>query len=726
VTTELTLRDYVDLMRRRLPVVAACFAATLFAAFLWSALQTPMYRSSVNILINQNTSNDILDPVTGVSSNSADRVATNEVKLLESQLVRREAESRLGFEADISARAESRADFVVVTAIDADALQAQAVAQTYAESYVDVRRDEFSAERLDTAEGLLESIRVIDEEIEAIIEAGGSASDITREQLRRDDLADIYNRLTITAGLGNTGRARIIDDAEIADEPFSPQPTRNMILGGILGLMLGAASALLLEKLDRSLKSRSALEAITPGLQTLAVIPNMKHEDALVSLANPEGTDSEVFRLLRAGIEFASVDKPLQVIQVTSPGAAAGKTTVAANLALVMAQSGQRVAVIDADLRRPRLHTMFKLAQVPGISSVIVGTARASQASHTMDLNNGRLWVFPSGPVPPGPSELLGSKRAATTFDSLRKSLDVIIVDSPPVLPVSDALVLSRLVDATVLVANARLSKRDDVQRALEQLAQADANVIGTVLNEVKARRGGVLGYGGYGYGYGYGGEATKGGWFSRNKNSAPRHEGTETMRRDELPRFQAFRASETKTGAPGMQSEPAVRQPQPPSLPTSNNFKKATAPLKSERAATEAETGDDTGHVETPAIADVSAGRSEEASTTNQSAPRKNAKSSKAATPHKRKAKKRATAAKSSAKAKNKSEMTSASALIAADIAALEAALLETSGNQQAGEASIDGGAGDRPVGDTADGEQAKDITPGEFLLWADEIRFN
>ena len=552
MTTELALRDYINILRRRLPVVAACLTATLVAAFLWSALQTPMYRSSANILINQSTANDIYDPVTGVPVNYADRVTANEVRLLQSQLVRTEAESRLGFEADIAAVAETRADFVVVSAVDADPTVAKTVAQTYAESYLDVRRNEFIAERLETAEKLLERIREIEGEIDDKIEEQGPTADTAREQSLRDDLADSYDRLTITADLGNNGSARIIDDAEVPDAPFSPQTSRNLALGGVLGLMLGAGFALMLENLDRSIKTREALESLTPGLPALAIIPAIKSEHAVVSLANPEGTESEVFRLLRAGIEFASVDKPLQVIQVTSAGPSAGKTTVAANLAVVMAQSGQRVAVVDADLRRPRLHKLFDLPQVPGISSVIIGTEKASAASHAMSLNNGRLRVFSSGPVPPGPSELLGSKRASSTFASLRNTLDVIIVDSPPVLPVSDALVLSRLVDATVLVANARLTKRDELERALEQLEQAGANVVGTVLNEVKARNGGVLGYGGYGYGYGqgYGNDETKSSRFGGKKNAAPRHAGTETIKSGELPRFEAARPFDRKTVA--------------------------------------------------------------------------------------------------------------------------------------------------------------------------------
>jgi len=513
VTSELTLRDYVELLRRRAWIVVSAFIGALVLALLYSALQTPLYRSSARIQINQNTANNIFDPVTGVSRN--DRAATNEVELIKSQLVRTEAELRLGYPAGISARAETRADFVVVSAVNADAGRAQSIAQTYAEAYLDVRTNEFIEGRLQTADKLLERIQEIDAEIAAI----GPEGNAVRQQALRDNLAD-------------------------------PRANRNLTLGGILGLVIGAGGALLIESLDRTIKSRQIIEGLTPGVPALASIPTVKSEHAVISLAHPEGLESEVFRTLRAGIEFASIDRRIQVIQVTSPGPSAGKTTVAANLAVVMAQAGQKVAVVDADLRRPRLHDAFKLPQVPGISSVIIGRVSGAEAAHQLNLNNGRLWVFPSGPIPPGPSELLGSERARATFDALRDEVDVIIVDSAPVLPVADALVLSRLADATIVVANARLTKRDEVTRAIEQLHQAGANIIGTVLNQVKGNSSVGDGYGyGYGYGYAYGGSGRSllDQLLGRNKNVAPKLEGTATIGHDELPRFK--RAQPTLTG---------------------------------------------------------------------------------------------------------------------------------------------------------------------------------
>jgi uncharacterized protein involved in exopolysaccharide biosynthesis len=328
------------------PIVGA-FTAAIVLALLWSAAQTPIYASSARVLINQSTSTEIFDPASGATTNStfADRQAGTAVELIESQLVDLEAEARLGFEADISARSEARADIVVVRATDPDPARAQLVSQTYADAYLDIRRNEFTQERLRTAEDLLVRIAELDTEI-----AGLGENDTTRQQALRDDLADSYDRLVISANLGNNGSARIIDNAERPEDPISPRVNRNLILGGVLGLMIGAAGALLLENLDNSISSRQVIEQLTPGVPALAAIPVLKDSSEVVSLDNPEGLESEVFRTLRASIEFAAIDAPITVIQVTSAGASAGKTTVAANLAVVMAQAGQRVAVVDGDL----------------------------------------------------------------------------------------------------------------------------------------------------------------------------------------------------------------------------------------------------------------------------------------------------------------------------------------------------------------------------------------
>ncbi|MEM7093770.1 MAG: polysaccharide biosynthesis tyrosine autokinase [Actinomycetota bacterium] len=585
VDSELTLRDYVQLLRRRIWVVVMVFVLALIAAAVWSALQTPMYRATARVLINQASAAEIFDSQSTQNTSFADRVAANEVALIESQLVEDVAQARLGFEAEVNASAQSRADVISISATDPDPFVAQQIAQTYAVAYLDVRRDQYVNERVEVAQQLLDRIGALDDEIAAAGEEDGA-----RLQVLRDGLADQYDRLNISADLSNTSSARIIDEADFPEQAFSPQVARNLALGGVLGLLLGVGAALLLESLDRSVRSRDVIESLTPGVSSLAVVPALRAGNDMVTLTNPGGPESEVFGTLRAALEFAAIDDDLTVLQVTSAGASAGKTTIAANLAVAMAQAGQTVAVIDGDLRRPRLHELFGLEQVPGLTSAILGRETLNTAARELRLDNGRLRVYPSGPVPPGPAELLGSKRAGDVFDALRRSFDVVIIDSPPVLPVADALVLSRIADATLIVANAKRTRRDDLQRSFDSLQQAGARVIGTVLNQASGSS--LYGYG-YGYAYGYGNDGGRllGGLLRRDDPKyAPQRAGTQTLDRSELPKFEAARPArrvdeEAGAGAsaraiPSVPAAPSSGRPKPrpPAAPDSGLSSSAPA----------------------------------------------------------------------------------------------------------------------------------------------------
>lgn len=542
----MSLADYLEILRRRAWLVAGLVLVAGLAAFVLSALQTPMFRAEASILINQNSADEIYDPVTGIPFNQADRVAANELRLMQSTLVTNATVASLDLEAfdrddlDVSARVESSADVLVATAIDADPERARLIAQTYAETYLDLRREQFVSDRLETAETLRERITIAEDEL-AVLQADEADEAVIRRQIDQlNDLEDSFDRLQITAELGATGRGRIIDDAEVPDEPFAPQAARNVVAASVLGLFVGMAGALVLHSLDRSLRTPEAVEAAAGGLPILGVIPQTGKETSAALVAEP-------YRSLRASIEFASVDRPTQLIQVTSPGASAGKTTISSNLAIAVAQSGKQVTVVDGDLRRPRLHTAFGLEQQPGLTSLLIRRNSLEECLHPLRTTGATLTVLPSGPLPPGPSEVLGSEQTLIAFAKLRRATDVVIIDSAPVLPVADALVLSNAADATIVVVNARRTKRKELAATLQRLEQADAHVIGIVLNQVKRRSGlfGGYGYGSYGYGYGSYGEGSGQGLFRRS--SAPRPIGTIMLDQSDVPELIAAKRNSRK-----------------------------------------------------------------------------------------------------------------------------------------------------------------------------------
>jgi capsular exopolysaccharide synthesis family protein len=205
---------------------------------------------------------------------------------------------------------------------------------------------------------------------------------------------------------------------------------------------------------------------------------------SLISLTSPKSPIAEQFRTVRTNIQFSSVDQEIQTIVVTSPGPSEGKSTTTANLAVVFAQQGKRVLLIDSDLRKPTVHYTFRQENHVGLSNVLTRQASLDEAVKTTDQDN--LWLLTSGPIPPNPSELLGSRGMHTLLELANNEYDVIIMDSPPILAVTDAHVLSNLADGVVLVVSSGKTEIESAKKAKELLSSAKAKILGVVLNNKK------------------------------------------------------------------------------------------------------------------------------------------------------------------------------------------------------------------------------------------------
>ncbi|SEN61083.1 CpsD/CapB family tyrosine-protein kinase [Paenibacillus sp. OV219] len=208
----------------------------------------------------------------------------------------------------------------------------------------------------------------------------------------------------------------------------------------------------------------------------------------LISLVEPKSPISEAYRSLRTNIDFSSVDDKVQVIMVTSASPGEGKSTTIANLAVVYAQADRSVVLIDADMRRPTSHHTFRLSNRHGLSSVLSRQCEVEEAVQATDIPN--LSIMTSGPVPPNPAEMLASKRMSLLIEQLREQFDVILVDTPPTLAVTDAQIVSTKCDGSLLVLESGKVKRDMVVKAKQQLTQVNARILGVVLNNVKQKNG--------------------------------------------------------------------------------------------------------------------------------------------------------------------------------------------------------------------------------------------
>lgn len=286
-----------------------------------------------------------------------------------------------------------------------------------------------------------------------------------------------------------------LSDARVPGAPFSPNTARNVALGALVGLGAGLAFALLRRMLDVKVRRREDIRVLT-GAGMLGTIP----EDTSLTKQGSEAVDlapraGEAIRTLRTNLKFVSVDDPPRIVSFTSANPSEGKSTVAAHLARALALSGERVLLVDADLRRPRQHEIFQVAGDVGLSEVLAGEVQAEVALASTGIEG--LSLLPAGRTPPNPSELLGSERMRALLRLASEDFFV-VVDSPPLLPVTDASLLATAVDGTVLVVRQGTTRKDHLEAAHESLTNVGAHVLGAVLNGATPGKGG--GYYGYGY----------------------------------------------------------------------------------------------------------------------------------------------------------------------------------------------------------------------------------
>jgi capsular exopolysaccharide synthesis family protein len=289
---------------------------------------------------------------------------------------------------------------------------------------------------------------------------------------------------TAISGELRTSNIRIVDTAETPRRPSSPNTRNNLLIGLVTGLMLSVGLSFFFEYLDNRIKSPEELKRHL-GLPFLGMIPALFDLEASSPLINSSVPPnfSECFRTLRTNVLFSTADDGLRSLVVTSTGPGEGKTLVSTNLAVGLAQAGMRVLLIDADMRKPRVHMVFDKPRQPGLSNVLVASAKFSETVHATPIPG--LWMVPAGAYPPNPSELLSSKRFSDLVASLGAHFDWVIIDTPPIMAVADSSIVAHLTTGVVFVVGAEMTSRYAAQRAVEQLTRSRAKFLGAVLNRV-------------------------------------------------------------------------------------------------------------------------------------------------------------------------------------------------------------------------------------------------
>jgi succinoglycan biosynthesis transport protein ExoP len=495
VGAEPTLRGYLRIVRRGRWWVAAFALLGLGISLALSLTATKQYAATAQILV-QSAGNLGLDSGSGQVPTSTD--VQTELQLVTGAQVQSRVRAQLGSAPGVSVAEVGQTNVIALTAISPEPARAAQIANTYASAFVSWSTAT-SISSLTAAEGqLTKQINAIGTEIGKL--PSSSAAQVTALSNQQAVLKGQLAQLQVAGTTASTG-LELVTPAAVPTSPSSPKPLEDALLGLFAGLILGIGAAFLRDNLDDTLTTGEAVERVG-GTTVLATVPMVASwrrnaNPVVISVSEPTSQSAEAYRSLRTSLQFVRTDGTVRTILVTSPSAGDGKTATVVNLGAVFAQAGARVVLVSCDLRRPGLGQFFAPAGHAELSLILSGEQPIDRALSPVPSVDG-LWTLGSREVAANPTELLGGDRMRSLVDDLAKRFDIVLIDSPPVLPVADALILSGYADAVVLVVAAGSTRRAELRRAAEKLAQADAPVVGAVLNKATAQDG-------YGYGY-YGG----------------------------------------------------------------------------------------------------------------------------------------------------------------------------------------------------------------------------
>lgn len=502
VDDEPALREYFGVLGRRRRVVFGFMAVVVATVLVSSLVQAKRYTATAQVLIQPRETSEQLQGANAPVVLDRARVIDTEVKVMQSESVRARVEKRYGTDLPpVTITADTGTDLVTVAVHSTDPALARAVANATVEEYAAYRKEAAQADLSSGSKALDARLaamgRQIDDLQHRIDTTSGDAAAALRIQQDavRSQYAAVQSQadsLQQSASL-STGDATLVDPAQLPTHPVSPQPIKSVLLAIVAGGVLGIGLAFLVDLVDDRIESKEDIERLVAGRPVLGLIPvgeavsggSGGDRTRVAAIDEPEGPMAQAYRSLRTSLQFLGTEHDLRSIQVTSAVPGEGKSTTAVNLAVMFALAGKETVVVDADLRQPRIHRFFDLANKRGLTSALLREDRLDGLLRRVEDVPG-LFVITSGPEESFPAELMQSKRATSIIEALTQEADIVIFDSPPVLSVADPLVLASKVDAVLLVASVTGTTRRQVGRATELLDQAGANICGTVVNHVR------------------------------------------------------------------------------------------------------------------------------------------------------------------------------------------------------------------------------------------------
>ena len=520
------IRQYLALFWQWAWLIALVTVLAGLVSFLVSQRMTPVYSASTTLYINEAPSTKATDYNSIITS---ERISGTYSKMITTRPILEEVAKRVGvtieYLDDRITVSPIRDTTLIQIAVESSdpilaAQIANELANVFSERVILIQEERFTVSKESLQTQISDMEAQIDGVISALVtedDAGVKASletKLTQYRAIYSNLILSYEQIRLSEAQ-TVSTVMAVDPATVPTQPISPQVMRNTALAAMVGLMLAVGVIFLIEALDDTIKTPDDVKK-TLGLPVLGVIAKHDAEDGKpITSTTPRSPVAEAFRSLRTNILYTAVDSPLEKILVTSTDPNEGKSTVVSNLGVVFAQQGKRVTLIDADLRKPSLHRKVGVQNRTGLTALFVRSMETleliMQKTETPNLN-----VITSGELPPNPSELLGSKKMQSILDKIAELSDMIIIDSPPALAVTDSLVMVPFVDAVLLVIKPGFTKAKSALLIVEQFKRSNANLIGVVMNELD------LGRSRYSYKYyQYKSDKNYGKYYSHEKKSA-------------------------------------------------------------------------------------------------------------------------------------------------------------------------------------------------------------
>jgi capsular exopolysaccharide synthesis family protein len=503
----------VAIVRRRKWSLILVVAITIAAAAAFSYRQTPMYRSTESVQVKPlNPDQALQGSYTynfGVSMTTEQALAASPAV----QVLAEQAATQAGVtspdDGSVSTDVPLDTPILDISYAAADPQQAADWAHAYAQGYIQYRENQAAAAYAAAKKGIDDQITVKQADL-ATEQAQLATAPKSQITAINQSIAQSEALIkTLTAQEANlpfpvtTTAAESIAPAAVPSAPYAPNWFRNLALALLAGLALGFAVVFIRERLDDRFLGREDLED-TAGAPVLAIVPSVqnwkRNTTKLVAKDAPKTAPAEAYRTLRTNVAFMARTNDLKMISMVSPSMGEGKTTTTANLAVALAHSGKRVVALSCDLRKPRLHRFYGLSNEVGVTSILRDGVTVPEAAQRVD-GIDTLRVIASGPVPHDPAELLGSEEMEELLADLRRFADFVLVDTAPVLVVSDALSIAPKTDGVIIMADAGETMRGAVKATREQLELVGANIVGAVFNNFDPSRAKMY-YGSYKYHY--------------------------------------------------------------------------------------------------------------------------------------------------------------------------------------------------------------------------------